>query len=210
MARDAFDGSAAYWSQAYQDADTGWDLGGPTPAFVTLLESGRFPSGVAGAAGRALVPGCGLGHDVLELARRGWTVDALDHAPEAIAHLGRLAREACLPVHAVMADVFAWLPQNPSSVDVVLEYTCLCAIPVERRREYLAGLAGVLRPGGHLVAILYPLEARPDGPPFTVVEEEVSRMLAGLGLRQVERHVPDNSPPRRAGKEALVVWQRQN
>ncbi|MCZ7685418.1 MAG: TPMT family class I SAM-dependent methyltransferase [Sandaracinaceae bacterium] len=50
------------WEDAWREGRTGWDAGGSPPALIELGARGVLP------AGRALVPGCGAGWDVLTLA----------------------------------------------------------------------------------------------------------------------------------------------
>ncbi|KAM0931763.1 hypothetical protein ACQ4PT_000069 [Festuca glaucescens] len=55
---DAADG----WEKSWESGITPWDFGKPTPIIQHLVKSGTLPKG------RALVPGCGMGYDVVALA----------------------------------------------------------------------------------------------------------------------------------------------
>jgi SAM-dependent methyltransferase len=66
------------WQARYDTADTPWDLGEPAPALLEWLKMNP------GQGRRALVPGCGRGHDALALAQAGWGVVAVDFAASAI------------------------------------------------------------------------------------------------------------------------------
>lgn len=57
-----------FWQQSYEEGHFPWDLGGPTPVFQRLVESGRFP------AGRMIVLGAGRGYDARLFARHGFVV----------------------------------------------------------------------------------------------------------------------------------------
>jgi len=201
--------TAEYWSERYRRGETGWDLGGPTPVFAELLRQGGFPLPPrrADQATRVLVPGCGYGHDALLLASAGYEVIAVDFAPEAIAALRRRATESGLSLQVLQADLFT-LPQIlHQPVDMVLEYTCYCAIAPERRAEYLHTIAQVLVPGGWLVALLFPLQqpgAEPlSGPPFPVAPEETLTLAQRAGFRLHSRELPESSHPARRGREEL-------
>jgi SAM-dependent methyltransferase len=57
-----------------------------------------------------------------------------------------------------------------SKFDIVLEYTCYCAIDPSMRSEYVKIVNTILKPGGKFVAILFPLDKaiNKDGPPYGV------------------------------------------
>lgn len=66
-----------FWEQRYQTGDILWDRGAVSPALVDWFETGAL------TPCRVLVPGCGRGYEVLELARLGFEVTALDYADRA-------------------------------------------------------------------------------------------------------------------------------
>src|SRR5688572_24240821 len=98
--------STEFWEQRYQEGRTGWDLGGPTPVFATLLESPNAAQLVP--SGEILVVGCGKGHDVLLFARHGFDALGVDFAPSAVQLGARAARQAGLSDTArfEQADIF--------------------------------------------------------------------------------------------------------
>src|SRR5687767_13717877 len=71
------------------------------------------------APGRALVVGCGLGHDAESLTRRGFTVTAFDIAPSAI----EWARKLCLDskVDYRVGDATAPADEWRGAFDLVFE-----------------------------------------------------------------------------------------
>lgn len=150
---------AAIWQQRYRDGRTGWDRGGASPALLRWLDAGSLPPPPA----RVLVPGCGRGHEVLELARRGYAVTALDFAPAALDALRSALAAAGLDAQLIQADVLGW--QAPQPFDAIYEQTCLCALDPAQWPAYAAQLAAWLRPGGQLLA-LFMQTGRDGGPPF--------------------------------------------
>lgn len=62
------------WQQRDDEGETGWDRGESSPALIRWLDDGDL------TPCRILVPGCGRGHEVVELASRGFDVTALDFA----------------------------------------------------------------------------------------------------------------------------------
>lgn len=75
---------------------TPWDLGQPTPILVHLHQTGTLPKG------RALIPGCGSGHDVVAIASPERFVVGLDVSENAIKQATKVAvfkkcGEFCFP-----------------------------------------------------------------------------------------------------------------
>ncbi len=205
---------AEYWSERYRRGETGWDLGGETPVLRELLQGEHFPAVVQGATGRAarvLVPGCGYGHDVLLLARRGYETIAVDFAPEPLAWLAERLRQEELLAQLLCEDIFQLPDRGLEPVDVVWEYTCYCAIDPRRRSDYFALMARLIRPGGWLFGLFFPLGSEPptSGPPFPVVRTEVLALAQRYGFRLEWSMIPQTSHPARQGREELMVWKKE-
>ena len=189
--------SPTFWDELYHRARQPWDLGGPTPALIELIESTTLPSG------RIAVPGCGRGHDVRYLATRGHDAIGFDFVERAVTAARTLARIEQSAARFESRDVFGLGAEYPAAFDAAWEYTCYCAIDPARRAEYVEVLATILRPGGALLACFFPTSGGTGGPPFTVDVGEMRRLLS----RQftIEREfVPANSPPERRGQELAV------
>ncbi len=155
-----------HWEEKYRANTIPWDRGGASPALLRWLEADAL------AHGRILVPGCGRGHEAVELARHGFHVTALDIAPSALRHLEAELAAAGLAAATVCADALAWQPDAP--FDAIYEQTCLCALPPGHWPAYEQQLFRWLRPGGHLYA-LFMQTGRAGGPPFHC---EVAEMRA--------------------------------
>jgi SAM-dependent methyltransferase len=181
---------ASYWKGRYRSGEAGWDLGGPCPVFVELLASPRAPP-----LGRVAFPGCGMGHDVRLFRERGYDAIGFDFA----------VRPEGVPV--VSLDVFDLGRLYPGGFDAVVEYTCYCAIDPRRRAEYAASLRAALRPGGLLVALVFPVERREEGPPFGVEEAEIGGVL-GAGMELLHLESPASSVEARAGRERLAILRK--
>jgi len=157
-----------FWQERFASGQTPWDRGAASPQLARWLDAGVL------SPCRVLVPGCGAGHEVAELASRGFEVIGLDFAPAAIAQaaarLAGLAPEARARARLVQADVLDWSPDEP--VDAIYEQTCLCALYPDHWVAYARRLHGWLRPGGRLLALFVQI-ARPgaaegfiQGPPY--------------------------------------------
>ncbi len=69
----------AFWQQRFESQRTPWDRGAVNPALAPLVASGLLASGA-----RVLVPGCGAGYEVEQLAASGLRPVGVDYAPAAV------------------------------------------------------------------------------------------------------------------------------
>src|SRR5215212_3522456 len=130
------------WDEMYQKGEMPWDKGGPSLAMKQYLE--RQP-----ARGRALVPGCGRGHEVALAVEHGLDATGLDIAPTAAAEAS--ARYPHLAKRFVTGSLFDPPEKMRLAYDVVLEHTCMSALPPTLRLEYRRGIDLTLRRGGLLI-----------------------------------------------------------
>ena len=166
--------SSDFWERRFQEGRTGWDLGGPTPAFVQLLKDPAAPR-----PGKILIPGCGYGHDVLLFARHGFDALGVDFAPTAIERATEAAASAGLAGRARFehGNIFDLAAPYLGHFDYVLERACYCAIdPVDRSR-YVETMASVLRPDGRIYALFFRGPQTRPGPPFATTAEELRQMF---------------------------------
>ncbi len=193
-----------YWETRYARGEDGWELGGPAPPLAALLSIGE-----AGPAGRLAVPGCGRGHEAIPFARHGFEVTGFDFAEAAIeaAAAGAAAAGVSDRCRFERRDLFELPCLYPAAFDAVVEHTCFCAIDPARRPEYVDVVASILKPGGRLLALFYPLRAATgagDGPPFPTTRDEIDRLF-GRRFDTAFARVPGDSIPRRLGLELLAV-----
>ncbi|MBI3812313.1 MAG: methyltransferase domain-containing protein [Nitrospirae bacterium] len=200
---------AAFWAELYRTGDTGWDQGGPSPGLVDFLKNDLGPGrAVPFRSGRALVPGCGHGHDARALAVAGFEVIGLDVVKKAVEEAARTAEaEGLKNIRFEQADFLKLPVRLRGPYDLIFENTFFCAIDPDHRDRYVESAATLLKPGGFLLGVFYNI--RPEtGPPFGTTREELSDRF-GHRFTLVLDHVP-RSIPRREGKELLMLWQRKN
>jgi SAM-dependent methyltransferase len=192
------------WNARYDHEDTPWDLGGPSPVLRAVLDLGLL----AGRS-RVLVPGCGRGHDVLQLAERGHRSVGVDFAESAIGWLLNEAESRDLPVEGLTQDIFALEDAAAGSYDGAWEYTCFVALPPAQRGRYAALVSHLVRPGGRFVHAVFPTSRAPEAhnPPWPVTSDEVIACF-GVGWRTLLRTEPTTSPKKRRGREELLVLER--
>lgn len=82
----SFDDHPSAWDSLWNEAYTPWDRGGPSLALKDLLTQHPelFPPKEGDDRPKALVPGCGRGHDVLLLSSLGFGAYGLDFSERAI------------------------------------------------------------------------------------------------------------------------------
>jgi SAM-dependent methyltransferase len=158
----------------------------------------------AGHTGRALVVGCGLGHDAEELARRGYDVTAFDVAPSAVEWAKAIHRGS--PVTYVTANLLH--PQHAwtQAFDLVVEIYTVQVLRDEARREALLALPGFVAPGGTLLLIARGRDDHDESQalPWPLARRELSP-LAQLGLETVAFEDYEDAEGRRRFR---VEWRR--
>jgi len=188
------------WENAWQEGRTPWDAGAPAPALLQLI--GEDALGI----GRALVPGCGRGYDVFALAEAGFDATGLEIAPSAAAEFEKARGERGGSL--AIGDFFE-LETEP--FDLVWDYTFLCALDPEMRSGWAKRQAELVRSGGLLGALLFPLvkvTTDREGPPFRLDPREVQTLLED-DFELLRLEAPATSHPGREGKEKLSLWRRR-
>ena len=191
-----------FWTDLYARGGDGWELRQPAPPLVEVMDL------TPPAPGRVAVPGCGRGHDVRFLARRGFSTVGFDFSVAAVAAARELAKTDNVSAEFVERDIFTLGGDYARAFDGIWEYTCFCAIDPDRRAEYAQVLQAILRPGGTLLACFYPLRAGTDGPPFPVSREGIETVLEPC-FRIVEAGAPPASPERRRNLEWFGTAERR-
>ena len=157
--------TADFWQQRFENKETGWDRGAPSPQLLAWLDSGALePCRIA-------VPGCGSGWEVAELARRGFDVVGIDYTPAALKRTQALVSARGLAAEVLQADVLKYLPDRP--FDAIYEQTCLCAIHPDHWVDYAKQIQSWLKPKGNLWAVFMQMirlgateEGLVQGPPY--------------------------------------------
>ncbi len=189
------------WDEKYRKGEVFWDRGAPSPPMRQYLD--RHPG-----SGRALVPGCGRGHEVALAVESGLDATGLDIAPTAVAEAR--ARYPHLAERFVAGDLFDPPPGMRGVFDLVIEHTCMSALPPVLRADYRRGVDLALRRGGLLIGVWFinpDLDPGQEGPPFPFRVEDLTALFAD-GYQIVEDYVPDISFPGREGRERIRVLRR--
>ncbi|KAG2728290.1 hypothetical protein I3760_01G198600 [Carya illinoinensis] len=109
--------STGGWQDSWEQGVTPWDLGRPTPVILHLHQTGALPKG------RALVPGCGSGYDVVAIACPERHVVGLDISNRAIMKAEELSSSSPNASYFTFlkADFFTWSPTE--LFDLIIDYT---------------------------------------------------------------------------------------
>ena len=180
-----------------------FDTGTPSPYLLHLIKEKQIPEG------RALVPGCGRGYDVIALASPTRTAYGLDLVEEAVAS----AKEYCDSLSAeekpaegranFICGSFFDLPTEDiaSKYNFIYDYTFLCALNPSIRTQWAAKMADLVAPGGELLTLIYPIRDTEGGPPFSVNLELVRGLLEPVGFECMELKLlpPEMCHPGRDG-----------
>jgi methyl halide transferase len=191
-----------YWDELYINKTTGWDLKKPNPVWEELVNKKEFIQPC-----KLLVTGCGYGHDAILAAKKGYDVTAIDFSKYAISCARESAESSSAKVNFVADNLFTLGEAYFEKFDVVYEYTTYCAINPDRRKEYLSKICSFIKPGGKLIAILFPIDGREGGPPFNIdVNKFYEQAINHVKLEFFSKQI--NSVKPRKGKEILQVYKK--
>ncbi len=198
LAAESFarDDPTGWFEQLYAEAAAGqatvpWDRDEPEPLLVDWMRQ-RYPGG---AAGRALVVGCGLGRDAEHVASLGFATTAFDIARTAI----ESAREQHpgSAVDYVVADLLDPPGEWAGAFDLVVESITVQALPGSLRPDAIARVRAMVAPGGELVVISGVREdgEETEGPPWPLSRAEIDSFAAGeLETLRVQRLPRPDAP----------------
>lgn len=191
----------ADWQGHYDRGDLMWDIEQVSPPFARLWTEGRL------AKGKAIIPGCGRGHEVVYFAERGFDVTGLDFTLGAVTALRQTLLEKKLRANVLNKDFFALEPSHDSSYDIMFEQTFFSAISPSQRSPYVETSARILKKGGLLLGLFYETGEN-GGPPFNATCEDIRNHFTRLfALEHLEKS--PHSIDRRKGKEWLAFLRKK-
>ena len=158
--------------------------------------------------GRALVPGCGRGHEVALAVEHGLDATGLDIAPTGVTEAR--AQYPHLAERFVTGSLFDPPEAMRGAYDVLLEHTCMSALPPTMRSDYRRGIDLTLRHGGLLIGVWFidpALDPGEKGPPYPFSVAELTALFAD-GYEIVEDYAPDVAFDGREGRERVRVLRR--
>ncbi|XP_051127889.1 probable thiol methyltransferase 2 [Andrographis paniculata] len=191
------------WEKCWNEGLTPWDLGSPTPLLVHLHTTGSLPKG------RALIPGCGAGYDVVAIACPERHVIGIDISESAIKKASELSSGSPNAEHYsfLKTDFFTWCPSE--LFDLIFDYTFFCAIEPELRPTWARKICDLLKPDGELITLMYPIDDHEGGPPYRVTATDYEEVLDGVGMKAIQIVDNELAVAPRMGREKLGRWRKR-
>jgi cyclopropane fatty-acyl-phospholipid synthase-like methyltransferase len=153
-----------------------WDIGRPQPTFVAAADL---------VTGSVLDAGCGTGDNALFFAQRGHPVTGIDFLREPIERAKKKAVERNLKATSLVLNAVQ-LDSMPEQFDTVIDSGLFHVFSDEDRQRYVAGLAGVTKPGGRLFLLCFSDREPGEQGPRRVTESELrSAFAAGWEVESI-------------------------
>ena len=194
-----------FWQERYSTNNTPWDTKTTTPALTNSINHSKSK--------KIAILGCGYSKDSLFLAKRGHKVYSIDFASKPIEYLNHLKNKNDLDnLFPVQEDIFKLNREYYNFFDIVVEYTCFCAIDTKRRSQYAELVSDILNQNGKFIALFFPTERMEEdidkGPPFYVNLDETLLMFKNnFNIVKINKN-PDSIKPRK-GFETLVTMDKK-
>ncbi|AGZ34196.1 thiopurine S-methyltransferase [Pseudomonas sp. SWI6] len=206
---------AAFWHRKWADNQIGFHQAQVNPYLQRY-----WPALGLAPGSRVLVPLCGKSLDLAWLAGQGHRVLGVELSRRAVEDFFReqgLSAEVSQQgvfelwqagaVQVLCGDVFALQAEDVVDCVGLYDRAALIALPPEMRERYMAMLSNILPSGGRglLVTLDYD-QAKLEGPPFSVGDEEVRRGFCAWKVEALEAvEVIEESPKfRQAGIASLL------
>lgn len=207
----------AIWGNGLQPGQL-FDAENPSPLLLKYINEGKIPNG------RALVPGFGRGYDMTALASAERSVVGFEIAPTAVQaaqdRLSSLSRDECAYPGNVDFRLQSFFDYNAESLenkfDFVYDYTFLCALDPSIRNDWANKMSEIVKPGGILLTLIFPIVEKVGGPPFAVSLQLLKDLLVPVGFECLELDMlsPELCHPRRDGSPGSLgasgvgLWKR--
>ncbi|HVK77430.1 MAG TPA: thiopurine S-methyltransferase [Kofleriaceae bacterium] len=190
-----------FWLDRWREGRIGFHEGRPN----TFLE--RHAGRLAGAR-RVLVPLCGKAEDLAYLAGRGHEIVGVELVEDAVKAFfaehgatpavrghGPFVEYRAGAITILAGDMFATTRALLGPIDAYYDRAAVIALPPPLRARYVPHLRGLLDAGAPgLVITLEYEQARMDGPPFAVHEDELRALYAGAQVELIEEAPATGNP----------------
>ena len=182
-----------YWNTRWRLAETGWDIGYPSPPIENYMLQYKDKKAAI------LVPGCGNAYEAEFLANSGFkNITLLDISDYAVNILKERFKDYP-EVNVVCEDFF----DHKGNYDVIIEQTFFCAIDPTKRNDYAEKAAELLTEKGQLTGLLFNKVFETKGPPFGGTEPEY-RFIFEPFFKSIYMQECYNSIDSRKGKELFI------
>jgi len=158
----------------------------------------------------ALVVGCGMGDDAIELEYLGFQVTAFDISETAIKFCKERFPQS--KVDFVQADLFESQSQWQRKFDFVLEIFTVQALPPKYEKEIIQKISDFVAPDGQILVIAeVGKEERSfeNGPPWFLTSQHIDSFVS-YGLRVVGKYVEKDSSSNDDTGTYVTLFKRSN
>lgn len=141
----------------------------------------------------ALVVGCGMGDDAIELESLGFQVTAFDVSETAIKYCKERFPQS--KVNFVQADLLKHQPKWQGNFDFVLEIFTVQALPPKYEDELIQNISSFVAPDGQLLVIAEVSEeerAFENGPPWLLTHQHIDAFKS-CGLKVISEKIEKGS-----------------
>lgn len=157
--------------ETFENAYSGkapWDIDKPQQVFVDAANR---------VNGSMLDAGCGTGENALFFSQRGHKVTGIDFLREPIERAKKKAAERGLAATFLVMDALR-LDALPEQFDSVIDCGLFHVFSDEDRQKYVAGLAGVVKPGGRIFLACFSNEEPGDLGPRRISQADLKAAFA--------------------------------
>ena len=183
---------ANYWQKRYETLDIAWDIGHistPLKAYFDQLTDRKM---------KILIPGCGNAHEAEYLFQQGFEeVYVLDWSQTALDNLKK--RVPDFPSEHLICDDFF---EHNAKYDLIVEQTFFCALPPQKRPDYVQQMKKLLDEKGRLVGLMFDFNF-PKSPPYGGNKQEYTNLFSPtFHIKTMEKCYNSITP--RKGSELFV------
>jgi len=183
-----------YWSDRYKSGKTGWDIGFASFPILQYLDQ------IENKEIEILFPGAGKAYEIQAAYENGFKFPhLLDYAQEPIEKF--IVKNPDFPSGLIHQENFF---NHQSQYDLIMEQTFFCALDPKLRKNYVAKMKELLKPGGKLVGVLFDRVFNFQGPPFGGSKEEYEKLFkSDFEIKVLSPCY--NSIPERLGSELFFI-----
>lgn len=131
------------WEKIYKDKSTPWDTNSPDNLLVKLVEKNKIKPC------KVIDFGCGTGNEAIFLAKKGFSVTAIDISKNAIREAKRRAKESGVKCKFLAKDIIDISTKEKYNFGI--DRCCFHFIGAEKRSVYLKNLSSILKPDSFFI-----------------------------------------------------------
>lgn len=193
-----------FWQNKYDLDEIPWNTGTTTPEIINAVNHNKNK--------KICILGCGYSKDSIYLSQKGHKVYAVDFASSPFEYLLKVKNEKKIEnLYPINENIFNLSSNYDSFFDIVIEYTCFCAIPINMRKDYVNLVKSILKRKATFLALFFPTKTKkPESsdPPFYVDIDEVLPIFAKK-FKIISLNSEPNSIKPRLGYETFVKMQKK-